>query len=272
VNHSVIYICFVMMAFMTRIFIALLFVASGVAFAQEKSLEDESADFSPDRQLLLYYQSFASDESMPDFGLFKLAVTGYLNLKDSDRITQDDIVTIIDFRKPSNQKRLWIVDLKARIVLYHTLVAHGKNTGNLYAESFSNVPNSNTSSLGFYTTAQTYVGKHGLSLRLDGQEKGFNDKARERAIVLHGADYVSKDFVKIHGRLGRSFGCPSVPMAVHKEVINTIKDGTALFIFYPDKNYLAKSKLLQPTNLVAQVQKLTSEPAANTSAGFGSSR
>ncbi|MEQ8810039.1 MAG: murein L,D-transpeptidase catalytic domain family protein [Imperialibacter sp.] len=257
---------------MTRLFIALLFIVSGVAFAQEKSLEDESADFSPDRQLLLYYQSFAKEEALPDFGLFKLAVTGYFNLKDSDRIGQADIVTIIDFRKPSNQKRLWIVDLKARSVLYHTLVAHGRNTGNLYAESFSNVPNSNTSSLGFYTTAQTYMGKHGLSLRLDGLEKGFNDKARERAIVLHGADYVSKDFVKAHGRLGRSFGCPSVPMAVHKEVINTIKDGTCLFIFYPDRNYLSKSKLLQPTNLVAQVQKLTSEPAANAAAPLGSSR
>jgi hypothetical protein len=257
---------------MRGLFVLFWLMCAGASFAQDKTAVDESGDFSPEHQLLVYYQSFDKQQPLPDFGLFKLAMTGYMNLGDGGKVGQEDLLTIIDFRKPSSQKRLWILNLKTKKVLYHSLVAHGKNTGNLYAESFSNVPNSNTSSLGFYVTSETYIGKHGLSLRLDGQEKGFNDKARERAIVLHGADYVSKDFVKTHGRLGRSFGCPSVPMAIHKELINTIKEGSCLFIFYPDKNYLAKSKLLQPTNLVAQVQKLVSEPAANASSSLGSSR
>lgn len=222
----------------------------------------------PESQLLSYYQSFDQHLPMPDFGLFKLAFTGYMNLRDNAKLGPKKIITIVDFRKPSNQKRLWIIDLASKKIIYHTLVSHGKNTGLLYAEVFSNVPNSNTSSLGFYVTDKTYIGKHGLSLYLDGQEAGFNDKARSRAIVMHGADYASSDFVKKHGRLGRSFGCPSVPMAFHKEIISTIKDKTCLFLFYPDKNYLAQSKVLSADNLLSQVKRYTLEPAVS----LGSSR
>lgn len=267
-GFSVVYFCTIKPLFMRQILsIACLVFGSLLVSAQEKGMEGEVMELSPERQLLAYYKSFGPDEPLPDFGLFKLALTGYMNLRDANKLGSKEIITVVDFRKPSSQKRLWIIDLTARKVLYHTLVAHGKNTGNLYAESFSNVPNSNTSSLGFYVTDKTYFGKHGLSLYLDGQEKGFNDKARDRAIVMHGADYVSRDFVKRHGRLGRSFGCPSVPMAIHQEVINTIKEKTCLFLFYPDKNYLTKSNVLKPTNLVAQVQRYVSEPAAPLGGG-----
>ena len=128
-----------------------------------------------------------------------------------------------------------MLDLVEVKVLYHCLVSHGKNSGELMAENFSNNPGSYTSSPGFYTTGETYFGKHGFSLRLDGIENGINDKARERAIVIHGADYVSPDFVKKYGRLGRSLGCPAVPEELSKEIIETIKDGTCLFVYDEDE-------------------------------------
>ncbi len=241
-----------------RAFLFLFFASTSVAVAI-----DGEKDESPTRSLYEFYELFDKSSPLPDFDLFKLALTGHLNLREKEKLGAKDIVTIIDFRKPSTQKRLWVIDLASKTVLFHTLVAHGRNTGDLYAEKFSNTPNSNSSSIGFYVTDQTYLGKHGLSLYLDGQEKSFNEKARERAIVMHGADYVSGDFIKKHGRLGRSLGCPSVSMGIHKQIIDTIKDRTSLLIFYPDRKYLAESELLRSDRLAAQLQFLnaTSEPA-----------
>ena len=138
---------------------------------------------------------------------------------------------------------MWVIDLKTNKVLYYRLVAHGKNTGEEYAKNFSNIKNSNKSSVGFYLTGENYYGKHGLSLRLDGMEPGFNDKARDRAIVMHSAAYVSKDFSKNIGRLGRSFGCPAIAMKDHKEIIKGLAERSLLFIYYPLDEYLAKTKL-----------------------------
>ncbi|MFH1321277.1 MAG: murein L,D-transpeptidase catalytic domain family protein [Bacteroidota bacterium] len=128
--------------------------------------------------------------------------------------------------------------------LFHDLRSNTVKPNNEFARYFSNAPKSYKSSLGFYITGDTYYGKHGLSLYLDGMEEGFNDNARERAIVMHGAEYVSNNFIKKYGRLGRSFGCPSVPIELHKEIIRTIKGGTCLFIFYPDQKYESSSELL----------------------------
>ncbi len=155
----------------------------------------------------------------------------------------EEIVTIIDFSKPSTEKRLFIIDLKKQKILHHTLVAHGKNTGQNKAEKFSNVKGSNSSSLGLYRTAEPYHGKHGYSLRLDGLEKGFNDNARNRAVVMHSASYVSEKFIEKYGRLGRSFGCPAVPAEHSKEIIDLIKNGSCLYIYANDPNYLEKSIL-----------------------------
>jgi hypothetical protein len=175
---------------------------------------------------------------------FNLALKGWENLKATGEVSKN-ILSIADFTQSSKNKRLYVIDLASGELLFNTLVAHGKNTGEEYARSFSNTPSSYQSSLGFYATKGTYIGAHGLSLKLEGEEPGFNDKAEDRAIVLHGADYVCDKFIDQNGRLGRSFGCPSVPYDVHKEIINTIKDNTCLFVYYPDKKYLRSSKLLK---------------------------
>lgn len=148
------------------------------------------------------------------------------------QLSKNNVITIIDFNLPSSKKRLWTIDVNSGEILIHSLVAHGKNSGDNKAQKFSNTPHSLQSSLGFYLTENTYFGKHGYSLRLKGMEKGINDKAFERAIVVHSADYVSEDFIKANGRLGRSFGCPALPKNINEKFINTTKEGSLLFIFH----------------------------------------
>ncbi len=153
-------------------------------------------------------------------------------------------LTIIDYSLPSTRKRLWVFDLERDRLIFHELVAHGRNSGVKESTRFSNVVGSRQSSLGTFLTAETYRGRHGYSLRLDGVENGINHKARERAIVLHGADYVSADFVARHGRLGRSWGCPAVSRAVASPLIDAIKDGSVIFAYYPDAGMQARSAYL----------------------------
>lgn len=164
---------------------------------------------------------------------FDMAVSGYLNLKQQNLLLNDTLLTIIDFSKPSVEKRLYIIDLKNRHVVKSTLVAHGMNSGLQNAESFSNALNSKKSSLGLYLTQDTYQGKHGYSLRLEGMNKGLNDNAAKRAVVIHGADYVSEGFIRQTGRIGRSFGCPALPMEETTGIIDLIKNGSCLFIYHP---------------------------------------
>lgn len=196
--------------------------------------------------IILYESINFPDDEKPNFEMFDCGIKGYTALRDSKQISEKEILTLIDFSKSSNEKRLWVIDLKSKTVLHHTLVAHGRNSGDEYASKFSNIPNSNQSSLGFYVTGATYIGKHGKSLILHGVEKGINDKAQERAIVMHAADYVSEGFIKKVGRLGRSFGCPAIPTEIHKEMISTLANGTCLFIYYPDTSYLKTSLLSAP--------------------------
>jgi hypothetical protein len=157
--------------------------------------------------------------------------------------TSSDILTVCDFSQPSNQKRMYIIDLKDGKVLLNTYVAHGKNSGVEYAERFSNRNESLQSSLGFYVTKGTYFGKHGLSLKLSGQEEGYNNNAESRAVVVHGANYIGDQRLG-SAYMGRSFGCPAVPQQLANKVINLIKDGTTLFIYHPSQQYLHGSKLL----------------------------
>jgi hypothetical protein len=179
------------------------------------------------------------------FEVFKNAMIGYYNLQKSNVLSPTkSVISVIDFTKSSKDKRLWIIDLKSKKVLYNSLVAHGRNTGDEFARKFSNAPNSNMSSAGFYITRNTYIGKHGLSLRIDGLDAGFNTNAMTRAVVIHGADYVSEAFVKRHGRLGRSLGCPALPMELTKSIINTIEGSTALYIHAPLSGY--RSTYLNP--------------------------
>jgi hypothetical protein len=189
---------------------------------------------------------------LPAFDLLQTALSGYELLKKEQSINRPEVITIIDFSLPSNRERLWVLDLVEAKVLYHCLVSHGRNSGEIMAEKFSNNPGSYASSPGFYTTGETYFGKHGFSLKLNGIEYGINDKARERAIVLHGADYVSPEFIEKNGRLGRSLGCPAVPEELSSEIIETIKDGTCLFVYTSTDSYLAKSPVI---NRIASFKK-----------------
>lgn len=185
----------------------------------------------------LIYDSLNSNNlALPKMESFVEALKGFYLLKEKGLI-QKNILTIVDFSLSSNVKRLWVIDLTANKILYNSLVAHGKNTGDEFAKSFSNKDSSFKSSLGFYLTGETYVGKHGKSLRLDGLEKGVNDNARGRGVVIHAADYVSDSFIKNHRRLGRSQGCPALPQAFSKEIINTIKNKSCLFIYHPSRDY-----------------------------------
>lgn len=178
-------------------------------------------------------------EGKLDFEIFQNAMESL----DEMEYQNEDLVTIIDFSKPSTEKRLFIIDLKQQKLLHQTLVAHGKNTGQNKAVKFSNIQGSNQSSLGLYQTAESYYGKHGYSLRLDGLEKGFNDNARKRAVVIHSASYVSEAFIQKYGRLGRSFGCPALPAEHSKEIIDLIKGGSLLYIYAEDSHYLENSIL-----------------------------
>lgn len=155
-----------------------------------------------------------------------------------------DVLTVIDYSLPSSAKRMWVLDLSAERVLFHEHVAHGQATGGHHATSFSNVPGSHATSLGVFRTAETYVGKHGRSLRLDGLEPGVNDRARERAIVVHGADYASEAFIARHGRLGRSWGCPAVDDDVAQDVIDAVAGGSLLVAWYPDEDWRTSSEML----------------------------
>jgi hypothetical protein len=185
----------------------------------------------------------ANGLSLPEFECFSKALAGYNKLTEQGAIKKH-LLTVIDFSKSSNTKRLWIIDMDANKVLYNTLVAHGRNSGNEFATTFSNAQSSNKSSLGFYATGELYMGKHGQSLRLDGLEKGINCNARARAVVMHAADYVSENFIKQHTRLGRSLGCPALPNNLNKEIIKLITGKSCLFIYHPTKSYLQASKLL----------------------------
>lgn len=196
-----------------------------------------------DRFCIELYNHFERDKSKPGYAVLRKALTGFFNLESDDRIKKN-LLTIIDFSLSSNLDRMWIIDLNRLEVIHSGLCAHGRNSGEEYACSFSNTPSSYKSSLGFYVTGETYTGKHGLSLCLDGVEAGINDKARERAIVIHGADYVSSDFIRRNGRLGRSFGCPSIPMEYHEKIINMLSGQSCIFIHFPDTGYLQNSSLL----------------------------
>ncbi len=211
------------------------------------------------------FTNFASDiytdaqlaESNLDLTVFEKALAGFVNLNEQHLLNADkNIITIVDFTKPSTSKRMWIVDLKNKALLLNTYVAHGQGSGENMATNFSNVAESHQSSLGFFIASETYFGKHGLSLKLDGQDKGINDLARNRAIVVHGASYVSEDFIKRTGRLGRSFGCPAVSEKLNAKVIELIKGKTCFFINGKSDSY--RSNLLSSNHINENNQTVAS--------------
>ena len=183
------------------------------------------------------YNNLNSNQfALPNLESFKEALKGYYSLKERG-LVQKDILTLVDFSLSSNVKRLWVIDLSTNTILYNSLVAHGRNTGEEYANSFSNANSSYKSSLGFYLTGEVYQGKHGMSLKLDGLEKGVNDNARQRGVVMHSANYVSNSFIKFNKRLGRSQGCPAIPQELLSGIVNTIKNKSCLFIYHPSRSF-----------------------------------
>ena len=177
--------------------------------------------------------------------VFDLAIKGLRKLDNEGELNNPDIVTIADYSQSSKKKRLYVIDLKNRKLLFNTYVAHGRNTGDEYARSFSNVEGSFKSSLGFYITEKPIIGTHtGFALLIKGVEKGINDQAEKREIIIHAADYVTENHIKKYGRLGRSLGCPTLPPDLNKPIIETIKGGTCLFIYNPSQKYICSSSLL----------------------------
>lgn len=176
---------------------------------------------------------------------FDNAIAGYEKLKEKGELGKEDILTIADFTQPSSKKRLFVIDLKQEKLLFNTYVAHGENSGKGMATLFSNKNESLQSSPGFYVTAGTFIGKHGYSMKLIGMEKNINDRAEERGIIMHSADYVSESFIRSHGYLGRSWGCPAVSKEMNKPIISKIKNGSCLFIHSKCANYIKHSALLK---------------------------
>lgn len=228
---------------------ALLFIPVPILIAGNKNnFIDVSAEYSLNKNHLLNANNLFESMQLECSGLsreaFIKAWQGYHQLKSNHCEIQNGLITIVDFSKPSNQERLFVIDLNHQKILHASLVAHGRNSGLVYAKSFSNQPETYKSSLGFYKTLNTYEGENGFSLRLEGLEKNINDKAYERAIVMHGADYVSEKMAKAKGYIGRSFGCPAIPHDAAKKIIKTIKNGSLLFIYHPTKKYDKQSSLI----------------------------
>lgn len=217
------------------------------AFSEKKNntvIELTNRSDSSHNETLDLYENLDLEKMGLSREAFLYALKGYKHLQKTGKLFNDAVISVIDFSLPSTQKRFFVIDLENDKLLFHTYVSHGKNSGKLIAKNFSNKSSSYQSSLGLYTTGSTYFGKHGFSLRLIGMEKGINDQAMKRGIVIHSADYASETFALQQGYLGRSQGCPAIPEDVHKALIETIENRSCLFIYSPVKLYSKQSKLI----------------------------
>lgn len=219
--------------------------STSILMASEKKVSNlQNVTHTVSSYAMAVYEHIGLQEAGLSFEVFNYAVKGRDYLVNKGMILKDQVLTVVDFTKPSSEKRMYVIDLNKEKILFHTYVAHGQKSGAEFAQNFSNKPESFQSSLGFYETLGTYNGKHGYSMKLAGLESGINDKAEERAIVMHAADYVSESFIRTKGFLGRSWGCPALPNAYNKPIIDKIKDGSCLFIYGKNNNYLKQSRIL----------------------------
>ena len=215
------------------ILLVLLLIPTGSVPAVNPAVAAGEREY-PCREL---YEAMSLD-GIVNYTAFEQAFAGYYKIGERKK----NIFTLIDFTKPSTEERLYVFDVAKKKMLFKSHVSHGRNSGENYATSFSNDNGSHKSSLGFYLTGSTYQGKNGYSMLLHGLEKGINDKARERSIVVHAAAYANPSAIGPGGRLGRSFGCPALPQAVNDKIINAIKDGTVMYIYANDRTYIAQSE------------------------------
>jgi hypothetical protein len=190
------------------------------------------------------YQSIDFRGNKPSLEAFRYAMRGYIYLNKIGELKNDRYLTLIDYSRSSKERRLWVIDVIDRELIFNELVAHGKYSGNEFARSFSNAYRSKKSCLGFLVTGDIYNGKHRLSLKLHGLERGFNHNAFGRGIVVHGAHYVDERFVQNQERIGRSFGCPAVDKDVNRDLVELIQGGSCLFFYYPDDRYLKQSAII----------------------------
>lgn len=219
--------------------------ATNIAEKPVALLETNKLNLTVEEEINKVYTDFVENNaSVPDLDSFKSGMIGYYKLSDQ-KAFEKNILTIIDFTLSSTKKRMWVLDMTNNKVLFNTVVAHGKNTGSEFATNFSNKVNSLQSSLGFYVTGETYFGKNGYSMFIDGMEKQFNSKARERYVVVHGADYANPSFINKLGRLGRSYGCPALPTALTNDIIDIIKNKSVIYIHSSDKTYLKNSEMIK---------------------------
>lgn len=227
--------------FPASILLFLSLLSSGTIFSDDVKFQKPElssvVSTRPNATIETVYKNLNSNQfNLPNLESFTEALKGFYSLKEKG-LVQKDILTIVDFSLSSNVKRLWVIDLQSNTILYNSLVAHGRNTGEEYANSFSNANSSYKSSLGFYLTGEVYQGKHGMSLKLDGLERGVNDNARQRGVVMHSANYVSNYFIKCNKRLGRSQGCPAIPRELLSGIVSTIKNKSCLFIYHPSRSF-----------------------------------
>ncbi len=196
------------------------------------------------QQALTIYDSMKLDQSGLNQKAFEYAWRGYHNLMKEGKLKKSYVLTVCDFTQSSSAKRMYVIDVMHKKLLFNTYVSHGMNSGVEYATTFSNKANSFKSSLGFFVTSKTYFGRNGLSLKVQGLEKGYNDLAAKRHIVLHGSDYISPEYLKDNGEMGRSLGCAAMPNVMSPKIIKTIKNGSCLFIYHPTANYLTHSSVI----------------------------
>ncbi|MCO4818003.1 MAG: murein L,D-transpeptidase catalytic domain family protein [Bacteroidetes bacterium] len=211
-------------------------------FNYEVAVSPDGIDFTKTSTAL--YNQFGLVESELSKDVFNKALKGYLYLRYTNELANNQFLTVLDFSKQSSQKRLWVFDLNSKQIVFNELVAHGKYSGDKFASSFSNRSNSKKSSLGFYVTGQPYNGRHRYSLKLRGLEPGFNSNAFARGIVMHGAHYVSQEIAEAQQSVGRSFGCPAVAQDVNKNIVDLIQGGSCLFLYHPQTYYNGKSKII----------------------------
>lgn len=210
------------------------------AFSEAKSAEVKMVI----NEAVIIYATMSLEKAGLDEKAFEYAWRGYHNLLKKKLIRKKSVLSICDFSQSSCSKRMYVIDVRHRRLLYRTYVAHGQNSGNEYATSFSNEPDSYKSSLGFYITKRTYYGRNGLSLRIDGVDTGYNDKAGKRNIVLHGSSYATDKYMTSNGTLGTSLGCPAIPSTVSPRIIRAVKNGSCLFIYHPTTTYLENSMVI----------------------------
>ncbi len=228
----------------------LLLAATGAVVCLSSAHADDASDF-------LLAESLARQAPGLDRKVLDLAVTA-MQCAVRSGLEAAERLAVIDFSLPSSERRLWIFDLTEKALLVEDLVAHGQNSGDNYATAFSNVVGSYQSSIGLFRTQESYFGRHGYSLRMDGLEPGINDKARERAIVIHTADYVDPDWIARQGRIGRSQGCPAVRPEIGEMVVDSLKGGQFMFSYYPDQDWLASSAYIncQPSRVASIIEPL----------------